>query len=583
MYFYREKRLVEIVRLICIISGKMNKVSRSEFLGLIAGNTNVKSGAPDEIRAVRLTDSGIKAYKGVWGKEQILHLIRRSLFGATHSDYEYFSKLTLNESLDILLTPSIASDPPVNNYNDSSFTDPEVPFGKTWVRCPLNTKGITNDKRLQSLKGWWIGLMLRQDRSLTEKMILFWHNHVAAEFSPMSGARTSYTYVAPLRQYALGNFKKLIMDITTTPGMLQYLSGDHNTATAPNENYSRELQELFTVGKGPGSHYTQGDVQAAARILTGWVVDRSQINTLFMPDWHDTRDKKFSSFYNNTIIKGRAGEHGALTELREMIDMIFAVKETARHTCRCLYRWFVHPSIDRNAETLIIEPLADILVENKYEVIPVLRALLGSEHFFDRSNMGSKIKNPMDHLIGLCRQFNLTFDSSEPLVQYRAGSILINQLGLMAMCPGDPPNVAGWPEYYLDPSYQQLWINSDTLVSRNIATDALLSRDGLSDSERSIALKFDVLGFTSGLTNPADVNLLIAESTALLSPVIFDATQVAFLKTILLAGGTDEHLWRGPWSFYAATPGHLQAKETVTNRLREYYTYLLHQAECQLM
>ncbi len=565
----------------------MKHSSRSGFLGTITGGLLVNPAASRDTSIGNIASpqktSGIKPYTGAWQKEQILHLTRRTLFGVTPADYNYFSKLTLSQCLDVLLTPSPLPPPPVNADNKSNYTDPEVSFGKTRIGLPKNEKGVDNEKRVQSLRAWWIGLMAAQDRSVTAKIMLFWHNHIAAEFPFMHWAQTAYTYVAPLRLHAMGNFKKLILDITTTPGMLQYLSGDQNTATAPNENYSRELQELFTVGKGPGSHYTQDDVVAAARVLTGWTVAESQVDTIFLPHWHDTGDKHFSAFYNNTVIKGRKNEAGAREELNELVNMIFNTREVASNLCRRLYRWFVNSAIDHHVEVNIIEPLTDICIENKYEVLPVLKVLLNSEHFFDPLIMGEQVKNPADHLIGFCRQFNTASYPNDLAKQYRAWYLISRQLYNTGMNPGDPPNVAGWPAHYLYPVYDKLWINSDTLVARYIATDRFLSPEGYAEDTPEFSLHADVLGFTAQLSNPSDMHQLIADSTALLGAVGFDTEQTTYLKNILLGTTADEQAWTKAWTNYTANPDDATAKKTVTDLLREYYTYLMQQAECHLM
>ncbi len=575
----------------------MKTVSRSVFLDIVTGSNPVK---PTGVASK--TDSrpgGLKPYTGQWGKQQVLHLIRRSLFGVTAADYAYFSKLSLNQCLDVLLTPSPTPAPPVNTYQPEHL-DPDVAFGETWVNCTSPNVHEIDVARSYSLQAWWTGLLLNQDRSLTEKMTLFWHNHMAASFNCINDTRNSYFYLAALRANALGNFKKLSYDVTTSTGMLQYLGGYLSKAIAPNENYSREFQELFTVGKGPGSHYTQADVVAAARVLTGWTNDKNGIRTVFNPEWHDNKDKQFSAFYNNTVIKGKSGPQGA-DETHELIDMIFNQREVAVNTCRCLYRWFVNGPIDKTVEETVISPLADVLLENKYDIIPALRALLGSEHFFDAANIGCQAKNPVDFLIGLSRQLNLCSFPNEISTQYRLWNSVDAKLAALAMHPGYPPNVAGWTAYYQAPGYYEAWINSDTIVKRHEMTDALVAEWGLKYDPRGPVLRFDVLAFTEQLSDPSDIDRLIADSTALLSPVPFDMQQTAFLKNLLLywpedertwtaslrtqvwSWISDEHSWHKAWLAYKDEPNNPATKKKVQRRLSLYYSYLLQQAECQLM
>jgi uncharacterized protein (DUF1800 family) len=575
----------------------MNSVSRSVFLDIVTGKRKDETTTAQQNATTAAT--GIKPYTGPWGKEQILHLLRRSLFGVTVDDYAFFSKLGLSQALDVLLTSSPTPAPPVNTYQHQ-HADPDVPFGETWVNCTSPNIHEIDVARSYSLQAWWIGQMINQDRSLTEKMTLFWHNHMAASFNCINDTRNSYFYLTALRAQALGNFKQLSYDVTVSTGMLQYLGGYLSQAIAPNENYSREFQELFTVGKGPDSHYTQADVVAAARILTGWTNDKNGVGTIFKDEWHDTRDKQFSAFYNNTLIKGRSGAQGA-EETRELIDMIFNQHEVAMHTCRCLYRWFVSGPIDKITEENVIVPLAGIFIQNKYEIVPVLRALLGSEHFFDAANTGSQCKNPVDFLIGLSRQLNLCSFPGDITAQYTVWKTIALKLDYLGMRPGYPPNVAGWPAYYQQPGYSELWLNSDTLVKRNVLTDALVATWGLIYDPQGPVLRFDVLGFTSRLSDPSDMDKLITESTALLCGAPVDMEQRAFLKVLLLYWPeyehkwtaslhsqvskwmSDEHSWRNAWLAYKDEPGNSSAKTKVVNRLTLYYSYLLQQAECQLM
>ena len=578
----------------------MNHLSRSNFLNLLAGKNLSESpfNGVDSANAINSnpidaesgkSNTGIKPYQGDFGRVQLLHLLRRTLFGATGADYNYFANFTLNECVDRLLMPAPLPPPPVNAYNDNTFTDPDVPFGDTWVLCTKLHEGIVKDKRRKSLVAWWVGQQLNQDRSLTEKMTLFLHNHIAIEFKFINDAPTGYVYVNHLRTHALGSFKKLMLQISTSTAMLEYLGGAVSTSEAPNENYSRELQELFTVGKGPGSKYTQDDVVAAARIMTGWTFLDNRIKSVFIPERHDSGDKQFSEFYNNTKISGKKGQAGE-DEVKELIDMIFGTKEVARNLSRCLYRWFVSPFIDENVERNMIEPMADILIANDFEMASVLRALLCSEHFFDSAFSGQQIKNPVDYLVGLGRQFNVSSFAADLKKQYQLWELLSDKLQQLSMCPGWPPNVAGWPAYYLFPSYDKLWINSDTLVSIGFIAYSFFRPDGKNAGDNDAAITPDVLGFTARLSNPANVDQLIAESTALLSPVMFDNVQLNFLKMLLLngpeqslaSGAPDHRAWSDAWNAYAANPVNAAAKAIVLTRLCKYYSYLLKQPECML-
>jgi uncharacterized protein (DUF1800 family) len=240
-----------------------------------------------------------------------------------------------------------------------------------------------------SFRAWWIGQMLNTETNITEKMTLFWHNHAPIIMrGSVMNAIFCYDYVALLRSYALGNFKTLIRELTINPAMLEFLDGIWNSKWSPNENYARELQELFTVGKDTVTSFNQQDIRAATRVLTGWRVNYGQKPTqtlftrFFEPNEHDTDDKVFSSFYNNKRVKGRTGANAGIDELNEMLDMIFIKKAVALYLIRRLYRYFVYYKIDATIENTVIVPLANTFIENNYEIKPVLQELFSSQHFY---------------------------------------------------------------------------------------------------------------------------------------------------------------------------------------------------------
>ena len=564
----------------------MKPISRSGFLNILTGTGPVNVIAqntflPDNPGGAtgKHATTGLTPYTGPMGQDQLLHLIRRTLFGVSCADYNFFSGKTLNECLDILLTQSKSPDPPVNTYNTADLKDPDVPPGKTWVFAPFGDNEYKlNGVRFLNLKAWWVGQMITQNRSLTEKMMVFWSNYMAAQMYMMKDSRLSYSYFAAIRAHVMGNFKSLVREITTNPGMLEYLNGNDNTAIAPNENYSRELQELFTVGKEPGAHYTETDVKEAARVLTGWDTTDTWDNGkpggvgfAFNAEKHDKGDKKFSAFYGNKVIAGKEGEQGTL-ETDELIDMIFTKREVAKYFCRNVYRWFVCANITKAIETNIIEPLADVFIENKFEIKPVLKTLLGSAHFFEAVNMGCQIKSPIDHLIGACRQLNYTGAISDVDKQYADWGQLATRLQKErgGMDPGDPPNVAGWPAYYQSPAYAEIWINATTLAERNSTTDFLVN------------YRFDVLGFAKQLPDPTEPNRLIADSCKLLSAVPFSKDQIAVMKDILLPGHFKDLYWTEIWDGYITNPADEPKRSIIVNRLANLYSHILQRSEYQL-
>jgi uncharacterized protein (DUF1800 family) len=461
------------------------------------------------------TTSGANEYTGPWGKPEIVHLLKRTMFGAKPADVNYFTGKTMSEIVAELLNPSAAlPDPPVKEYDgvtNVTTPDNDVAAGTTWINS-LSTDGNIQSKRRASLKKWWAGCLLNHDRSIREKMTLFWHNHFAIETVDVGNGNMLYNHVNLLRTKSLGNFKQLVRDITIDSAMLYYLNGRFNTVSAPDENYARELQELFTLGKENNPNYTEADVKAAARVLTGWRVYNNVLPypPYFTSSRHDSNNKQFSSFYN-TVITGRTGATAGDLELDDLLTMIFSKQvEVSRFIVKKLYRFFVYSEIDAAAETNVIEPLALIFRNNNWEIKPVLEALFKSEHFYDALNVGAQIKSPIDHIISVCREWNIVFPNSvtEYADAYNMWNYILTIGANANQNLGDPPSVAGWPAYYQTPQYYELWVNTDTLPKRNQFTDIMIG-NGYTRNGKKIWI--DAVEFTKTLPNPNDPNQLITD------------------------------------------------------------------------
>ncbi|MET0463099.1 MAG: DUF1800 domain-containing protein [Chitinophagaceae bacterium] len=538
-----------------------------------------------------VVSSGLEPLKGKLSNDQLTHLLKRTTFGASPADIAHFKGKKLKKVVhELIYTEEKDPAPPVNNYNDPDskkedenyFFDEEIPAGQTWVNS-ITFNGKNGGRRKNSLKNWWVGLMLDQQPTLREKMVLFWHNHFATQSTIVDNARYLYQHNVMLRRYALGNFKVMVKEVTIDPAMLKYLNGSVNTKKAPDENYGRELQELFTIGKGPASRYTENDVKAAARILTGYRFDNKTYTTKFEANLHDEGDKQFSAFYNNTIIKGKKGPAGA-EETDDLLNMIFAQQEVSRFICRKLYRFFVYHSIDAATEKNVIEPLAAIFRKNDYEIKPVLEALLSSKHFFDPANFNAVIKSPLDFTIGLCREYRISFPETKNFVeQYGVWEHVRNQASAMQQNIGDPPNVAGWQAYYQDPQFDKLWISSDSLPRRNQYSDRMIN-NGFAKNESKILI--DTIAFTKTLPTPADPEKLISDAIKRLYNMDLADTEKTFIKSnILLSGLTgmqSNHYWTDIWNAYLAKPDDKKNIDQVTKRLKSLYKYLMNRPEYQL-
>ncbi|WP_460503073.1 DUF1800 domain-containing protein, partial [Hymenobacter agri] len=522
--------------------------------------------------------STLAPYTGTWGYAQAAHLLRRSLFGPTRTEILAAAGSNLTAVLNTLLTPAATPAPPVN----VSTTDTSVPIGQTWTGQAFdqNFEGV----RRASLRDWWLGQQLNQTTSLTEKMTLFWHNHFVIEFGDINDARMGYEYCRLLRQHALGNVKQLAKDVTVTPAMLRYLNGNQSVVGAPNENYGRELLELFTVGKGPligpgnYTNYTEADVQAAARVLTGWRDQATApVGSYFTASRHDTTTKVFSSAFGNASI----APNGA-AEYQDLINLIFQQTETARFLVRKLYRWFVYYLIDTQVETDIIQPLATILINNSFNITLVLRALLGSQHFFDALNMGCLIKSPLDFTVGLLRKMEVVFPTATAnlTAQYAHWDYINSLAYVQQQTLGDPPNVAGWAAYYQTPQFHELWINAVTLPRRNQVTDLYI---GTGSTRGGVKAVIDPVALAQSFpaATASDCNLLIAEFVQLMVPIALTVNQVAFLKAALLPGLPDFE-WTVEWQAFLAAPTNTAKRTAVATKLQAMLRALMGLAEYHL-
>jgi uncharacterized protein (DUF1800 family) len=403
-----------------------------------------------------------------------------------------------------------------------------------------------------------------------------------------------YHHVAMLRRNALGNFKKFVKEVTFDPNMLRYLNGYLNKKQAPDENYSRELQELFTLGKGPDSKYTEDDVKAAAKVLTGWSLRNEALPndatkfryiTTFSANNHDTSAKKFSTFYNGTSIAGRTDQAGAEKELDELLDMIFAQPEVAKFICRRIYTFFIYYEIDATTEANVITPLAEIFRDNNYEIKPVLKALFSSEHFFDVANKGCLIKSPLEYVVGVAREFNMDFPSATDFVQQYGGWNIVAGERYGAFGQGqhlsNPPSVAGWPAYYQAPAFHEFWINTDSFPRRVRFAEQFLTNNGVGLGN-SKQLLINTLAFTDQFgSDVEDPNKLIDIVLEFLYRTKASTKFKTYLKGILLSGQSSDYYWSDAWTAYKNNPNTTNTN-TVRTRLQQFYKAIVNQPDFHL-
>jgi uncharacterized protein (DUF1800 family) len=519
-----------------------------------------------------ISQSGLAPYTGPWTKIEATHLLKRTMYGATFADVNYMAALTMsnavNEILNVNNFPLPA--PPLKEYNpmNASTPDTSVLVGTTWVN-DFNKDGNVNYLRRQSFKKWWIGNMINQDRSIREKMTMFWHNHFGTESDTIESGVHLYNLNELLRQNCLGNFKNMVKDVSKDAAMLIYLNGKYNTNTAPDENYARELMELFTLGKGPNSQYNQNDVQEAAKVLTGWRVSSTSYAVTFDPTKHDSGNKTFSSFFGNGssyIINGVSGPTGGALELNDLITMIFSKDEVAKFICRKLYRFFVYYKIDATIEANIITPLAQIFVNNNYNILPVMETLLKSEHFYDINTIGAVIKPGIDYVVGMLREFKVVFPTASDYdSNYKHFEKYFSKSKEFGQELAEPPNVAGWPAYYQAPLYHEIWVNTSTYPARVKYGETMI---GNGYTYNNITTKIDVIEFAKLSSNPADPNQLIADILGVIYSIAVDPADITTIKVqTLLSNQAGDIYWTNAWNDYIGAPTNASFISIVKTRL----------------
>lgn len=551
--------------------------------------------------------SGLTAYAGPWTTWEVTHLLRRVGFGVKKAELEALLALSPSDAVDLMMTLSPPSNPsatPLNHYsyNGNNTDSGGILLGDSWTSNNLayvsgGNDGTVNTQRQNSLVDWSWALCINENTTIREKMVLFWYHFIPVNFDDVRGMQNNsatmcHDYMNLLRTNALGNFKTLIKSIAKMPAMLVFLSNQYSTASVPNENFARELMELFTLGKVPTQNYTENDIIAASKVFSGWrvpsFVAAYPFNPGFNSTYHNQTNKVFSSFFANTTITNQSGANGA-NEFDIFFDLLFTQQQDtiAKYICRRLYRFFVYYDIDANVEANVIVPLATLMVSSNWDMAPVVSKLLKSEHFFDIANKGVMIKNPIDFITGTLRTLNINTTAvatTNPQIvnQYTiwkyfhdyANNNLEQGYGLV-------PNVSGWKAYYQEPAFYQNWINSYSIQKRA----SLLTSFVNGFTSGGLSIKIDAVAFVQQFPNASvqDPDILIDIIIQYLLPVDLPATFKTDTKIATLLGGqVTNSYWTTAWNNYVSNPT-TSNLNTVKTRLNSLLTTILQLAEYQLM
>lgn len=401
-----------------------------------------------------------------WTYDRAAHLLERAGFGGTPSEIERLAAMTPEAAVDQLVNYAAVDEGDLPPFDESGFWDPSLkdfPVSRPAATALAERTGESMGVRVKPagsrplqpvtnrffywlrataletrrLAFWWLDRMVRSHRPLEEKMTLFWHGHFATSEEKLRDYRKIQLQLETLRRGATGNFGDLLIAVAKDPAMLVFLDAAQNVKGAPNENFGREVMELFTMGVG---NYTEDDIREAARAFTGWgnddltfVVDESK---------HDAGEKRF------------LGRRGAFTG-EDILRIILEQRQTATYIATKLYRFFVREDVTPGFGDV----LGDLLRSHDYEIAPFLTTIFLSEDFYSEESVGTHIKSPVELLVSTYRKLGLTQLPGIPdpyLVSKTLGQVLLY-----------PPTVAGW-------SQGRSWITPGILFERaNFARDVM--------------------------------------------------------------------------------------------------------------
>jgi uncharacterized protein (DUF1800 family) len=551
-------------------------------------------------------------FSGTLGHKRAAHLLRRATFGARKEQIDAFANLTPAQAITQLFRQTLP--------NPVLPIDPKT--GQEWF-VTGTTEANSEDGDLENyFLGWFIGQMLATGisdsislaYSAREKIVLFLHTHFTAIRSKITSSRALYFQNQLYRLFALDdigataerNFKNLTIKISVDNAMLRLLDGNLNVKGSVNENYARELLELYSIGRGlpgvitpsptPGDYvvYKEQDVQAAAKVLSGWDFDDTFENIdadTLLPrgkvkgnttnaSAHNNDPKNFSDRFGNATVQpdtlllngNLPSEESALDEIKQLVDIIYDQAETAKNICRKIYRFYVwspHTKDEAMAiETApndIIGEMASLFVSSGYKIQPVIENLLRSQHFYEAGasipddNFGGIIKSPLDLSLGALRFFNVQLPdyTSSPEEFYEITNALIADWGSMGMSFFEPYDVAGYEAYHQFPIYHRAWITPNALAERYKFMRKLITKD------ENFILQINALDYINEhfSTEAPDANTLVVALANYLFPVPdnldydestpsgLTAKRLNYFKSNLLGGFTETYwttmIWNG--------------------------------------
>ncbi|MCB0528819.1 MAG: DUF1800 domain-containing protein [Saprospiraceae bacterium] len=441
-----------------------------------------------------------------WNERRVAHLYRRLGYGATYDQIQQGLQMSPSALVDQLFD------------NAAALAPPAPPVWANWSFDQYNGDFSLVQEHVRELRRRWLADMLNE--GIRAKMAFFWHDHFVAELMIYTCNSWMWDYYSLLHEKAFGNFRDFAREMGKSAAMLMYLNGNLNEKGKPNENYARELMELFTMGESNG--YTQADIVEMAKALTGWQADDD-----------DCLPPTFNAAKYDTGLKTIFGKT-ANYDFDQAHDLIFTERpeQVSHYIAGKIYKYFIY----QNADQQVVDGMATTFKNGDWELLPMLKELFKSEHFFEEQLINAKLKDPLETTLPLLKMAGgvhpgtVSNDWLDDVFfwAYILGQELFN-----------PPNVSGWKEH-------RAWINETTLTIRweysGKAAGLLLNSDAMRDNLRLLALIL-----TNESNNPVVVTQALVEFFLRqdLEPVHLQAAVLNFK-----AGIPENYFLDGSWNLY---------------------------------
>jgi Protein of unknown function (DUF1800) len=366
-----------------------------------------------------------------WGRKWAAHLFRRAAFGSSREDLLEAECLGLEGTLDLLCQ---------GRPHATEVWQTLVDVGRIAAGGDEAGESAEGDDGGEQLRGWWLYCMLQGGHPLREKLTLFWHNHFATSLAKVRSSTLMFGQNCLLREHALGRFGPMLQAISRDAAMMVWLDSNNNVKGKPNENYARELMELFSLGVG---HYNEKDIREAARAFTGWRTDGKGF--AFDARLHDSGPK--------TVL----GQTGAW-DGGDVVRIVLEQPASARFLVRKLYHFLV--SEKAVPPDSLVEPLCESFRKSDYDIAGLVRTILASRHFYSDHAFRQRVKGPVEYVLGAVQTVYRRYGEQDAEYRSLPQRMLVSWLGAMGQHLFAPPNVKGWPG---GPS----WLNTSTVLQRD--------------------------------------------------------------------------------------------------------------------